>query len=78
MLLTMTKKEHIDWFRKSRYSYPINFDMEIDNTVYFVSSHFNKAANESYRKNIADYFKQAVTIKNIALKRWSLALDMVS
>lgn len=50
ILLSMTKEERIDWFRKSRYPYPINFDMEIGNTVYSVSSHFNKAANESLQE----------------------------
>lgn len=48
MLLSMTKEERIDWFRKSQYPYPINFDMEIGNTVYSVSSHFNRTANESF------------------------------
>ena len=27
MLLSMTKEERIEWFRESRYPYPINFDM---------------------------------------------------
>ena len=43
----MTKEERIEWLHESRYPYPINFDMEIGNTVYFISSHFNKAANKS-------------------------------
>lgn len=47
MLLSMTKEERIEWLHESRYPYPINFDMEIGNTVYFISSHFNKAANKS-------------------------------
>ena len=34
MLLSMTKAERIEWFRKSRYPYPINFDMEIGGTFY--------------------------------------------
>ena len=50
MLLSMTKEERIEWFRESRYRYPINFDMEIGNTVYSVSSHFNKTANESLQE----------------------------
>ena len=50
MLLSMTKKERIEWFRESRYPYPINFDMEIGNTVYSVSSRFNKTANESLQE----------------------------
>ncbi|MBC5660975.1 hypothetical protein H8S44_14525 [Anaerosacchariphilus sp. NSJ-68] len=43
MLLSMTKEERIEWFRESRYPYPINFDMEIGNTVYSVSSHFKSS-----------------------------------
>lgn len=60
MLLSMTKEERIDWFRKSRYPYPINFDMEISNTVYSVSSHFNRAANESLQKKT-----QRIILKNL-------------
>ena len=50
MLLSMTKAERIEWFRKSRYPYPINFDMEIGGTFYSVSSHFNRTANESLQE----------------------------
>ena len=76
ILLSMTKEERIDWFRKStrnalkkqafrvfrksRYPYPINFDMEIGNTVYSVSSHFNKAANESLQEKA-----QRIILKNL-------------
>ena len=50
MLLAMTKEERIAWFRKSRYPYPLDFDMEISGTVYSVSSHFNQAASESLQE----------------------------
>lgn len=50
ILLSMTKEERIEWFRRSQYSYPINFDMEIGNTVYCVSSHFNITATESLQE----------------------------
>ena len=50
MLLSMTKEERIEWFHRSQYPYPINFDMEIGNTVYYVSSHFNRTANESLQE----------------------------
>ena len=46
----MTKEERIEWFRKSQYPYPINFDMEIGNTVYSVYSHFNQTASESLQE----------------------------
>lgn len=60
MLLTMTKDERIDWFRKSQYPYPINFDMEIDNTIYSVTSHFNRTANESLQEKA-----QQIILKNL-------------
>ncbi len=50
MLLSMTKEERIEWFHRSQYPYPINFNMEIGNTVYSVSSHFNRTANESLQE----------------------------
>lgn len=50
MLATMTKAERLNWFRKSQYPYSINFDMKIGNTVYSVSSHFNRTANESLQE----------------------------
>ncbi len=50
MLLAMTKEERIAWFRKSRYPYPLDFDMEIGGTVYSASSHFNQAASESLQE----------------------------
>ncbi|MBC5725066.1 transposon-encoded TnpW family protein [Agathobaculum sp. NSJ-28] len=46
----MTKAERLNWFRKSQYPYSINFDMKIGNTVYSVSSHFNRTANESLQE----------------------------
>ena len=49
-LLAMTKEERIAWFRKSRYPYPLDFDMEIDGTIYSVSSYFNQAASESLQE----------------------------
>lgn len=60
MLLSMTKEERIDWFRKSQYPYSINFDMEIGNTVYSVSSYFNRTANESLQEKI-----QRIILKNL-------------
>lgn len=50
MLAAMTKAERLNWFRKSQYPYSINFDMKIGNTVYSVSSHFNRTANESLQE----------------------------
>lgn len=52
ILLSMTKEERIDWFRKSQYPYPINFDIKIGNTVYSVSSHFSRIANESLQEKV--------------------------
>ncbi len=47
MLAAMTEAERLNWFRKSQYPYPINFEAEIDGTVYSVNTHFNSMASES-------------------------------
>lgn len=47
MLASMTKAERMDWFRKSQYPYPINFETEIDGTVHLVNTHFDSMASES-------------------------------
>ena len=42
MLMDMSKEERIAWFRKTQYPHPVNFNAEIDGTVYTVTTHFNK------------------------------------
>ena len=46
-LMKMSKEERIDWFRRTQHPHPINFDTEINGTVYSVSAHINNASNES-------------------------------
>lgn len=46
-LMTMSKEERIAWFRRTQYPYPVNFDTEIDGTVYSVTTHFNRQAKET-------------------------------
>ena len=48
-LSVMTREERLAWFRKSQYPHPVNFQKEIDGTVYTVNTHFN-AASESIRE----------------------------
>ena len=50
-LSVMTREERLAWFRKSQYPHPVNFQKEIDGTVYTVNTHFNAAASESIREN---------------------------
>lgn len=47
MLAAMTKAERLNWFRKTQYPYPINFEAKIDGTVYSVNTHFDSMASES-------------------------------
>lgn len=47
MLAAMTKAERMNWFRRTQYPYPINFEAEIDGTVYSVNTHFDSMAGES-------------------------------
>lgn len=49
-LAAMTKKERLAWFGRSQYPYPINFQKEIDGTVYMVNSHFNAESKESIKE----------------------------
>lgn len=46
-LMTMSRGERIAWFRKTQYPHPVNFETEIDGTVYSVTTHFNKDAKET-------------------------------
>lgn len=46
-LSTMTREERLAWFRRSQYPHPVNFQKEVDGTIYTVNAHFNVAASES-------------------------------
>lgn len=43
----MTKEERNQFFNKLLFSKPINFEKEIDGTVYCVTTHFNSQAKTS-------------------------------
>lgn len=49
-LSAMTREERLAWFRRSQYPHPVNFQKEIDGTVYTFNAHFNAAASESIRE----------------------------
>ena len=49
-LSVMTREERLAWFRKSQYPHPVNFQKEIDGTVYTLNTHNNAAASESIRE----------------------------
>ena len=44
-LSAMTREERLAWFL--HYPHPINFQKEINGTVYTVNAHFNNSANET-------------------------------
>lgn len=44
-LSAMTKEQRLEWF--AHYPNPINFEKEINGTVYKVNTHFNNSANET-------------------------------
>lgn len=46
-LMTMSREERVAWFRRTQYPHPVNFETEIDGTVYSVTTHFNKDAKET-------------------------------
>ena len=49
-LASMTKEERLAWFRRSQYPHPLNFQKEIDGTVYTVNAHFSAAVSESIQE----------------------------
>lgn len=49
-LADMTREERLAWFCRSQYPYPVNFQKEIDVTIYTVNTHFNTAASESIQE----------------------------
>lgn len=60
MLAAMTEAERLNWFRKSQYPYPINFEAEIDGTVYSVNTHFDSMASESLEEKT-----ERIILKNL-------------
>jgi len=44
-LSAMTKEQRLEWFR--HYPHPINFQKEINGTVYTVNTHFNNKSDET-------------------------------
>lgn len=60
MLAAMTKEKRMNWFRKSQYPYPINFETEIDGTVYSVKTHFDSTASESLEEKA-----ERIILKNL-------------
>ena len=60
MLAAMTKVERLNWFRKTQYPYPINFETEMDGTVYSVNTHFDSMARESLEEKA-----ERIILKNL-------------
>lgn len=44
-LSAMTREQRLKWF--AHYPHPLNFEKEINGTVYKVNTHFNKSANKT-------------------------------
>ena len=49
-LLTLTREQRIEWFRRTQYPHPIHFRAEVDGTIYTVNAHFNAEAKESLQE----------------------------
>lgn len=60
MLSEMTKEERLDWFRRTQYPHPINFEAEIDGTVYSVNTRFDSTASESLEEKA-----ERIILKNL-------------
>lgn len=57
---SMTKEERLAWFRKSQYPLPINFQKEIDGTVYTVNAHLTLLIQEHRGKDREDFTKTMI------------------
>lgn len=58
ILSSMTKSERIAWFRSNQFPRKIDFEKEIDGTVYTVRSHFNSDVSETLREKTERILKQ--------------------
>ena len=58
MLDGMTEEERKCWFTKLLFRKPINFEKEIDGTVYCVNTHFNCQAKTSVSDRIYRLIEQ--------------------
>ena len=56
MLAAMTKAERMNWFRKTQYPYPINFETEIDGTVYSVNTISTVRQAKAWKKKRNELF----------------------
>ncbi|MDD3417289.1 MAG: transposon-encoded TnpW family protein [Lachnospiraceae bacterium] len=61
MLATMTQEERLTWFCQAQYPHPVNFQKEIDGTVYTANAHFNATASESVQEKT-----ERILLKNCA------------
>lgn len=59
-LASMTKEERIAWFRRSQYPHPLNFQKEIDGTVYTVNAHLTLLIQEHRGKEREDFTKTMI------------------
>ena len=51
-LTSMTVEQRKEWYENSLFIKPINFQREIDGTVYSVYTHFNSNSNECIHEKI--------------------------
>lgn len=51
-LSSMTPEQRKEWYENSLFIKPINFQREIDGTVYSVYTHFNSNSNECIHEKI--------------------------
>ena len=58
ILSSMTKSERIAWFRSKHFPHKIDFEKEINGTVYTVRSHFNSDLSETLREKTERILKQ--------------------
>ncbi len=55
-LATLSKEERFRWYKEHQYCYPISFEKEIGNTVYSVTTHFDKRASKTLEEKAGHIF----------------------
>lgn len=56
-LATLSLEQRFQWYREHQYCHPVNFEKEINGTVYSVNACFSQTATESIEEKAVRIFK---------------------
>ena len=61
-LAGLSHADRLDWLKKHKYPHPINFEREIDGTIYTVNAYFNKDAAETAEGKVSRILNQNIAL----------------